>query len=75
MHAEKSSTARRSRLAPAVMRAEEDEQVCGAITPILAIVALDVSGVAGIGWCTSPMSWIGLSPKQTTGRFGSGAST
>src|SRR4249920_3977330 len=29
-------------------------------------------GLAGIGVRTSPMSWVGLSSKQTTGRFGSG---
>src|SRR3984893_12013951 len=30
-------------------------------------------GTAWIGCRTSPMSWVGLSSKQTTGRFGSGA--
>jgi len=30
-------------LAPGAMRVEQDEQVCGAIAPILAIVALDLS--------------------------------
>jgi hypothetical protein len=29
--------------------------------------------LALIGWRTSPISWVGLSSKQTTGRFGSGA--
>ena len=31
-------------------------------------------GLAGIGWRVSPMSWTGLSSKQTTGRFESGGS-
>ena len=32
------------------------------------------SNPAGIGWRASPMSWVGLSSKQTTGRFGSSCS-
>ena len=31
-------------------------------------------GAAGMGRRTSPISWVGLSSKQTTGRLGSGAS-
>jgi len=51
------------------MRVEEDAQVCGAIAPILAIVALDLSQRGRVRWRTSPMSWIGLSSNQTSGRF------
>src|SRR5580704_15921707 len=29
-------------------------------------------GLGGMGWRTSPISWVGLSSKQTTGRLGSG---
>jgi hypothetical protein len=58
-------------LAPRLMHIEEDEQVGGPIAPVLAVVALEL---ARLGWRTSPMSWVGLSSKQTTGCFGSGFS-
>ena len=59
-------------LAPGPVDVEEHEQIGGAVAPIFAVVALELPGLAGIGWRTSPMSWIGLSSKQTTGRFGIG---
>ena len=60
--------------APGAVRVEEDEQVDRAIAPILAVVAFELPGAAGIGWRASPISWVGLSSKHTTGRLGSGAS-
>src|SRR5262245_9910352 len=53
------------------MYVEEDEQVGRAIALVLVVVTLELAGLAGIGCLTSPMSWVGLSSKQTTGRFGS----
>ena len=54
---------------------DEDEEIDGAVAAILVVEALEPSGCpAGIGWRASPMSWVGLSSKQTTGRFGSGCS-
>ena len=61
-------------LAPGAVRIEEDEQVGGAVAPVFAVVTLDLSGLRRVGRRTSPISWIGLSSKQTTGRCGSGAS-
>jgi hypothetical protein len=59
-------------LAPGAVHVEEDEQVCRPVAVILAIVSLDLTGLGGIGWRTSPISWIGLSSKQITGRRGVG---
>jgi len=56
------------------MHVEDDEQIDGAVAAILVIVTFELAGAAGIGCRTSPMSWTGLSSKQTTGRLGSGAS-
>ena len=61
-------------LAPGPMHVEADEQIDSAVAAVLVIVAFELAGSAGIGWRTSPMSWTGLSSKQTTGRSGSGAS-
>jgi len=61
-------------LAPGAVDVEKDEQVGGCVEAILAIVGSICLGAGGIGWHTSPTSWIGLSPKQTTGRCGSGGS-
>ena len=62
-------------LAPWPVRIEENEQVDRAITAIFVVVA---PGLArrqpGSAAGTSPISCVGLSSKQTTGRFGSGVS-
>ena len=60
--------------APGAMGVKEDEEIDGAVAAMFVIEALGPSGAAGIGWRASPMSWVGLSSKQTTGRFGSGCS-
>jgi hypothetical protein len=57
--------------APRAMGIDEDEEIDDAVAAILVVEALEP---AGIGWRASPMSWVGLSSKQTTGRFGSGYS-
>ena len=60
-------------VAPALMT-EGDEQIDGAVAAILIIIARSrCPGWAGIGWRTSPISWTGVSSKQTSGRAGSGA--
>jgi len=56
------------------MHVEEDEQVGRSIALILAVETFELAGAAGIGWRISPMSCVGLSSKQTTGRFGLGSS-
>ena len=61
-------------LAPGTVGVEEREQIGGSVAPVLAVVRSTCPGSGGIGRRTSPMSWIGLSSKQTTGRCGSGAS-
>ena len=62
-------------MAPRLMRIEEHEQIGRAVAAILAVVTLQAGpGAAGIGWRTSPISCVGLSSKQTTGRFGSASS-
>ena len=61
-------------LAPGPVRIEEDEQVGRALAAIFTVIALAPTGAAGIGGRTSPMSWVGLSSKQTTDRSGSGTS-
>jgi hypothetical protein len=55
------------------MRIEEDEEIGGAVAAVLIVVTFDLAWL-GIGSRTSPMSWCGVSSKQTTGRLGSGAS-
>lgn len=57
--------------APGAMGVDEDEEIGRAVAPVLAVEALQLPG---LGWRTSPMSWIGLSSKQMTGGFGSGVS-
>jgi hypothetical protein len=56
------------------MHVEEDEQVGGAVAFILAVVALDLArlGLDGLADLADQLGR--LSSKQTTGRFGSGAS-
>jgi hypothetical protein len=61
-------------LAPGPMRIEGDEEIDGAVAAVLVIVRSRFPGSGGIGWRTSPMSWTGVSSKQTSGRSGSGAS-
>src|SRR4030095_8411393 len=61
-------------LAPGPVRVEEDEQVDGAVAAIFAVVALGLPGRGRDRLRTSPISWVGLSSKHTTGRLGSGAS-
>jgi hypothetical protein len=56
------------------MGIDEDEEIDGAVAAILVVEALVPSGCGRIGWRASPMSWVGLSSKQTTGRFGSSCS-
>ena len=59
-------------MAPASVCIEEDKQVDGAVAAIFAIVSLWLSGRRRNRLArTSPISWVGLSSKQTTGRFGS----
>jgi hypothetical protein len=53
---------------------DADEEIDSAVAAILVTVAFELAGSAGIGWRTSPMSWTGVSSKQTTGRVRSGAS-
>ena len=60
--------------APRAMGVKEDEEIDDAVAAILVVEAWGRPGAAGIGWRASPMSWVGLSSKQTTGRFGSGCS-
>ncbi len=60
--------------APGAMGIEEDEEIDDAVAAILAVEGSSRPGAAGIGWRASPMSWVGLSSKQTTDRFGSGGS-
>jgi hypothetical protein len=50
---------------------EEDEQIGRSIALVFAVITPDL---ASLGLRTSPVSWVGLSSKQTTGRFGSGSS-
>jgi hypothetical protein len=61
-------------LSPGAIGIEEHEQVGGAVAPVFVVVRSIFPGSGRIGRRTSPMSWIGLSSKQTTGRRGSGAS-
>jgi hypothetical protein len=58
--------------APGSVGVEKDEQVGRAVAAILAVVALELAGVAGMGWRTSPISRVELSSKHTTGRLGLG---
>jgi hypothetical protein len=60
--------------APGAVGIEEDEQVGGAVTPVFAVVTLDLPGFRRDRPAPSPINWIGLSSMQTTGRCGSGAS-
>ena len=60
--------------APGTVGVEEDEQIDGAVAAIFAVVTLKLARLGGMGSRTSPMSWVGLSSKQTTGLWGSGAS-
>jgi hypothetical protein len=60
--------------APGPVDVEEDEQISGAVAAILAFVALELAWRSRIGWRTSPLSWVGLSSKHTTGRLASGVS-
>ena len=60
--------------APRAMGVKEDEEIDGAVAAIFVIAALGPSRRGRDGWRASPMSWVGLSSKQTTGRFGSGCS-
>jgi len=61
-------------LAPRPIGVEEDEEIDGAVAAVLVVVSFELARLGRIGWRTSPMSWIGLSSKQTTGLLGSGAS-
>ena len=60
--------------APRAMGVKEDEEIDDAVAAILVVETFGPSRGRGIGWRASPMSWEGLSSKQTTGRFGSGCS-
>jgi hypothetical protein len=53
------------------MGVEEDKQVSRAVAAILAVVALKLATPGGMGWRASPISWVGLSSKHTTGLLGS----
>src|ERR1700756_3058388 len=50
--------------APAAMAIKEDEQIGRAVALIFAVIAFELPGSAGIGWRTSPMSWVGLSSNR-----------
>lgn len=61
-------------LAPGPMHVEEHEQVGRAIALVLAVIALELARLGRDRQADPPMSCVGLSSKQTTGRIGSGAS-
>jgi len=56
------------------MGVDSDEQIDGAVAAILIVEAPRSARLQRIGWRASAMIWVGLSSKQTTGRFGSGGS-
>src|SRR4051812_46058240 len=58
-------------MSPRLVRIEEHEQISGAITLVFVVIPLRL---AGLGWRTSPINWVGVSSKHTTGRFGSAGS-
>ena len=59
---------------PGFVRVDEDEHIGRAVALVFAIVSLGWPGAGGIGKRVSPINWVGLSSKQTTGRLGSGSS-
>ena len=75
MHWEKSAAARRS--VTLTLRqgrlTEEDEEIDGAVALVLEVEALQPAGL-GRNRRPHPISWVGLSSKQITGRVGSGGS-
>lgn len=61
-------------LAPGAVHVEEDEQVGGAVALVLAVVALELAWLGRDRLTDFADELDRLSSKQTTGRFGSGAS-
>ena len=45
--------------APRAMHVEDNEQVDRSVALVFAVVALELSSMAGIDWRVSPMSWTG----------------
>jgi hypothetical protein len=61
-------------LAPRAVDVEQDERLTVPLRLYSQSSRSSCLGRAGIGWRTSPKSWVGLSSKHTSGRFGSGVS-
>ena len=61
-------------LAPGAIDVEEDEELTVPLRLYSKSNRSSRPGSAGIGARTSPISWVGLSSKQITGRVGSGGS-
>ena len=60
--------------APRAMGIDEDEEIDGAVAAILVVEALEPSGCGRDRLARFADELVGLSSKQTTGRFGSGCS-
>ena len=79
MQRAKSSAVRRSvtlTLRQRAMGIDEDEEIDGAVAAILVVEALEPSGCGRdrLARFADGRGWVGLSSKQTTGRFGSSCS-